>query len=150
MPHSIANRVKFYPWCLAEKTHTAESGRQYGDYTQLMALTKERRAPELLKMDIEGWEWEVLPSLLRIGVSRDIMPRQIALELHVRTYPAARKIAPPSFWRAKTPGEVAALMAMLFAHNYVLIDRRDNAACSHCSEIVLADICSRNGDRTAT
>jgi hypothetical protein len=150
MPQSLANRVTFYPWCLAEKTYTAKSGRKYGNYTQLMALTKETSAPELLKMDIEGWEWEVLPSLLRTGVSRDIMPRQIAFELHVRTFPAAEKIAPPSFWRAKTPGEVTALMAMLFAHNYVLIDRRDNAACPHCSEIVVADICTRDGDRTAT
>ena len=94
-------------------------------------------------MDIEGWEWEVLPSLLRTGVSRDIMPRQIAFELHVSTYPLAAKIAPTSFWRTKTPGEVAAFMAELFAYNYVLIDRRDNAACPHCTEIVLADICAR-------
>ena len=95
---------------------------------------------------------------LEIGEShlhaRTYAPLAIAptfsIHLHVRTYPFARKIAPPSFWRTKTPGEVAALMAMLFAHNYVLIDRRDNEACSHCSEIVLADICTRKGDRTAT
>ena len=143
MPRSIANRVKFYPWCLATNTYTARSGRRFGNYTQLMALTNEKRAPELLKMDIEGWEWEVLPSLLHSSVSRDIMPRQIAFELHVSTYPLAAKIAPPSFWRTKTPGEVAALMAELFAYNYALIDRRDNPKCPHCTEIVLADICTR-------
>ena len=142
MPPELRPHVRFHPWCLGATTHIAEStGRRFGSYVDLWRLTGEDAPPELVKMDIEGWEWEILPTLLASGQAH-LLPLQIAVEVHAQTYRPALKVGPKSFWRTKTPGEVAALMAKVFAMGFVLIDRRDNALCQHCTEIVLYNLCA--------
>ena len=146
MPKSIEAHVTFHPYCLAKKPHEepamdGKPRKRYTTYESLVRMAGVGSAPELLKMDVEGWEWEVLQTITS-GPRRQ-RPRQIAFELHVVTWAPKYHIAPPDFWRAKTPGEVAALMAGLFERGYLLIDRRDNDECHTCTEIVVADVCER-------
>ena len=41
---------------------------------------------DVLKMDIEGMEWEVIPNLLQTGLLRDV--KQFSVELHIGRKPA--------------------------------------------------------------
>ena len=151
MPASLEGHVAFHAACLAPEAHTeavkdVAAGtqarvRRYETYETLVGLANETTPPELVKMDIEGWEWKMLDALT--GGAPRLRPRQLAFELHALTWAPARRIAPSDFWRAKTPGEVAALMAMLFERGYLLIDRRDHPWCPHCTELVVADVCAR-------
>lgn len=52
-----------------------------------MALkdSKDVRPPKILKIDIEGWELNVLRNLLHSD-NRRLLPQQIAVEVHLRTH----------------------------------------------------------------
>ena len=74
----------------------------------------------------------MLPAL---ALSPALLPATISLELHYLTQ--MREIT--WFGRLRTPPEIAAWMDFMFSRGgYVLVDRRDNAHCTHCSEIVIA------------
>ena len=103
-----------------------------------------RAPPTMLKLDIEGHEWEVLTSLVELGPGRAtaLLPPSISLELHYRT--SVRSVS----WynRMRSPAEIGLWMEyMLTRGGYVLVDRHDNPMCRSCSEIVLA----RMGDVVA-
>ena len=82
-----------------------------------------------LKADIEGWEWAVVDQVL--GSAATSLPRQIAIELHLRTHP----------WRNVTGFNGAGLLRgdsgyILERAGYALVDRNDNPWCPHCSEVL--------------
>lgn len=62
-----------------------EPERAYLSYIELLTLTGEARGPELIKMDIEGWEWSVLHAMAAgaSGWPQHTRPLQIAFELHL-------------------------------------------------------------------
>ena len=138
IPPSITQRVHFHAVCLGA-TSSVVNGRRYASYLELYTMSGERQPPAACKIDAEGWEWHVLPRIT--GGPQWLRPQQIAFELHVLTFAPAKRIAPGDFWRVKTPGEVAALLSLLFGHGYLLISRHDNPACLHCSELVVARVC---------
>ena len=71
--------------------------------------------PVLLKMDIEGYEWSVLPSILRSDAP---LPLEIALEMH-----AKGKGTLPWRWRLKSPFEIGSFMDFMFTRGgYALVD----------------------------
>ena len=80
-------------------------------------------------MDIEGYEFQVLHSIIDSGVR---IPLQIALEVHLISMEDNNA-------RARSSAEVFAFMNYLRDFGgYSLIDRHDNPYCSHCTEILLA------------
>ena len=95
----------------------------------------------LLKMDIEGWEFEAMH---QIGMVNDnYRPLQIAVELHRATHtvykapnfvPLPRKPSKSSY-----PQELFHRFIENDLENagYAIADRNDNPFCSHCSEILL-------------
>ena len=85
--------------------------------------------PALLKMDIEGFEWSLLPAML----ASQLAPTQIAVELHLQT-PMQQL---PWFGRYKAPAEILALGAMLNRAGYVVAHRQDNRVCPWCTELLL-------------
>ena len=85
-----------------------------------------------LRARIAGFEWDVLPAL---AAAPSLLPTSISLELHFVTQ------MPELRWygRMRTPTEIAAWMDYMFMRGgYVLVDRRDNDPCPHCTEIVIA------------
>ena len=85
----------------------------------------------------QGFEWSVLSML---ATSRHFLPESLSLELHYQTqFPSL-----PWYGRFRGAYEIGAWMDFMFSRGgYVLVDRRDNEYCAHCSEIVLARLACR-------
>lgn len=98
-------------------------------WEEAMHLASIKRV-HMLKMDIEGHEYDVLPNILHSPVQ--FHPEQIAFELHYRTIESGLR------WRFKSSADMALLLLQLFfVGQYLVIDRRDNELCRHCSELLL-------------
>jgi hypothetical protein len=117
-------RVHFHAICLGDDNPADPRFRS------LASLAKEYGHDEiaLLKMDIEGFEFPVVESMLRgalaPGAPARLLPSQISFELHYRTHMAGLKEA----WGADglTAGEVALLWVQLADLGYAVISREDN------------------------
>ena len=75
------------------------------------------RQPDYMKMDIEGFEWLLLPSLM--ASDPENLPVQIQVELHRRL-----------------PSSLSEIMGNI-KERYSIVKRHDNPFCRHCSEILL-------------
>ena len=110
-------------------------GRDGGNFATWANFSKTvlgGRAPAVLKMDIEGYEWEVLEALTT-AEARAGLPLSISLELHYRGLPG------PWADRYRSPLEIGAFMEHLFTRGgYMLVDRHDNPRCPWCTELVIA------------
>ncbi|KAI9362979.1 methyltransferase domain-containing protein, partial [Zopfochytrium polystomum] len=72
----------FHPWCVSAKTFVSPQNRQYYRIQDLMtklAIT----SVELLKIDVEGYEFETLEALALAPVH--LLPKQILIEVHFWT-----------------------------------------------------------------
>ena len=97
----------------------------------------------LLKMDIEGFEWEALVDLvdraraLLEETGLDTFPEQIMVEVHYVTVFDALGF----YGRDKQLGEIKALGDyLLFAGGYVVSHVRKNPMCTNCVEILWARV----------
>ena len=151
-PKELQDRVQLLRYCLGPSDEIID-GKQFYSYATLLRIAGLEGGmsglfrPTALKMDIEGWEWSVLPALLNTGKNGSIkhsnLPEQMSFELHYVTNKAGKGLS----WynRMKTPGEIAIFMDWLYRiGGYMLIDRRDNFVCMSCSEIVVAQLPSVN------
>jgi hypothetical protein len=135
VPPELRSRVYAIQVCIGNRTFTADNGWHFATWTDALSSNGIWRVSHL-KMDIEGYEYEVLESILASTSERE-WPLQVSLELHYETQMKALA------WhsRQKTPAEVALFIKILFDNaRYFVIDRRDNSLCPHCSEIVLMRI----------
>lgn len=156
IPSTIKDRVRFYPVCLSSTSFLAKNsvlrkgpktvnltGRRYATYTELFNMTGEKNPPALVKFDIEGWEWPVIPAMLTSP--ERLLPLQIGFELHIRGWPKRWHISPSEMAHGKTAKDVSSLMALLFRSGYLLIDRHDmlqsKQTSPHCSELLVARVC---------
>lgn len=92
------------------------------------------RQIDLLKMDIEGWEWPLMDSWAETtteGSNQMLLPMQVNVELHTKALVDKTKILE---W---TPVEVATMYQRLLRIGYAVVVRDDNMACPHCSELTL-------------
>lgn len=119
-PAYIRSRIRTHNVCLGSKTEVVK-GRQFMNWTSLNALTGLNTNPDFLKMDIEGYEYSVLHSIIDSG---EHFPLQIAMELHLN--------------RNLYPAQLIAFMNYLRVFGgYYLVNRRDNELCGHCSEVMV-------------
>jgi hypothetical protein len=131
-PERIKDRVTFHKLCMGRKSFISH-GLKYTDLEGLVQAAGGKRAT-FFKMDVEGFEWEILPLLSQKEES--LAPLQVALELHYISW-----VKTPWYGRDRSPGEILALFNHLFfAGGYVLTDRRDNIECLHCTEILLTKV----------
>lgn len=131
-PVAIQNRVTPIQICIGPKDFFNQNGWQFMTWQSALAYANVSHVAHL-KMDIEGFEYDVLRQIVHHSI--ELAPDQISLELHYQTQ--MTDLA----WhrRHKTPAEVALFIAMLFRNgDYFVIDRHDNPYCRHCSELVLA------------
>jgi hypothetical protein len=146
IPPEIQDRVTYFKLCIAG-TKQKIGTREFVPYEELVERAGGIR-PHLLKIDIEGWEWSVLPNIIESSrrimatTGQDVFPMQITIEFHLVT----------SFllsWmgRDKDAGEVFTFFNHLwFVGGYGVVSRRPNlpvpekriAGCRFCNEIVLA------------
>merc|ERR1712216_358284 len=104
-------------------------------------LGGETSRPLMVKMDIEGYEWPVLLSLLTATVEGggDVLPDQIALEMHEIDY--ERSGGPNEDLRRQgfdieTQSLCAGIVRKMRHAGYVLTSRVENPWCPQCTEVV--------------
>jgi hypothetical protein len=126
-PVHISARTTLHPICIGDRDYEKD-GAIFKSWKSIMNLIHETRAPLYLKMDIEGYEYSVLQSIID---GNFLIPMQIAVELH---YFRSRLLP-----NGKSSMELALFMEYLYRKGgYFLIDRHDNHLCSSCSEILLS------------
>jgi hypothetical protein len=130
-PPEIASRTTLHRVCIGS------ADKRTGNFTfmswkSVMRLIRASEPPLYLKMDIEGYEYQVLRSIIDDGF---FMPAQIAFELHYTTSMKGL----PWYGRRKSSGEIAAFMEYLHHQGgYFLLDRNDNVRCGSCTELLVS------------
>lgn len=123
--------MHFHPHCISSKTYT-ENGRSYMTYGDMMALTNLTSSPTLLKLDVEGFEYEVLQKML---VDNYLLPLQIQIELHWGT----KMVDVPWMLRTITSAELALFFGMMYTSGgYLPMHRVD--ACPVCQEVLFGKV----------
>jgi hypothetical protein len=147
-PKDLSGRVQLHPYCVgatnmtiddnadatrraAKRQRGAHGPRVFLDWHSMLKSIGLDGPPTFLKMDVEGFEYGVLRSMMK---HPSILPDQIALELHYQTQ------FPDISWfgRYLSAGEIATVAEELFkVGGYQVVDRHDNPYCKHCTEILL-------------
>ncbi|KAL3912305.1 MAG: hypothetical protein SGILL_006936, partial [Bacillariaceae sp.] len=96
------SRVKFYPHCLDGNSRSDEHGRSYLTYGDALRLANITTPPLYLKIDVEGFEYDIFAQMIqqdnerntmeqqqqqqqRESSSASLLPQQIQVELHWAT-----------------------------------------------------------------
>lgn len=138
VPKHISERVFFHKICIGVSDFTSASGLQFRSWPSILSYLRIQRSLDYVKMDIEGFEWEVIPAILQNGA---FLPNMIAFELHFVTQMNGLSW----FGRLKTAPEIYLFMHSIRKLGYALIDRRDNALCKHCTELLIYKVfCPRS------
>lgn len=116
-PHSIKSRVFSYHKCIGHLPGNPD----YISYNEMLVLAGIRSAPAFLKIDVEGFEWNIFPGMLSAAQAH-LLPLQIGFEIHQHA------LASGLGWRrnGKTIEEIALFGEMLFRAGYLVLHRRDN------------------------
>ena len=130
-PDAISSRVTLHRQCIG--THD-EPNRAFVKWDTLLESIGLSGPPTFLKVDIEGYEWEVLPAIIQTSKHP---PLQIAFELHYVTQMEGLSW----FLRRKTEAEIGTFIELLVHNGYFVIDRNDNEFCPHCTELLVARLC---------
>lgn len=129
LPPHLKARARWHDICVG----APENSRGRYKFMRLKDIMKMlgHESIHLLKMDIEGSEYDVFDDLLSdLTVS---LPEQIAFELHTAA-------SSPVSWRQRkmTPGEIGALAERLYLGGYRVLSRENNDLCDDCVEYTLA------------
>ena len=96
---------------------------------------------DLLKMDIEGYEWPLLgswPELFDIRSSSAVLPMQIAVEVHYQSQMEELSVSPSIDFKHST--DLVRLQSHLLKMGYATIINDLNPSCPHCTELTLMRI----------
>jgi hypothetical protein len=133
-------KFDFYDWCLGSPQSFEHSVYAEGQSNQSHTFYTLRQAKEklghkkinMLKLDIEGFEWNLLQSEIIDG-DEDMLPEQLLFELH--TEGANPGVVPPGVVANKRANEVNTLVLHLWKRGYRLINIELNAEDPLCAEL---------------
>lgn len=126
--------VLFYPHCISDADKIMNE-RSYLSYSSIWTKTGMKGAPKLLKIDVEGFEYDVLTSMLRDAkdLGEDMLPEQISIELHSAT----KMYDLPWLLRNRQSSEVALLTGMLYrVGGYLPVKTSWHKGCAQCLEVL--------------
>ena len=132
---------EFHPWCLGteqdfeQNIYTAGIDEKIFTFHGLRAIMNKLHHAEIdmLKMDIEGFEWSVLYSEI---IETDVRPELLMFELH--TEGANPVFVPKNVVAGRDGAAVADLFLKLFDIGYRVMHVDVNPGDSHCAEFALA------------
>ena len=136
VPPTLASRVIFHRWCFGAATQNlTASGRGARVQFKTWDATLEELGHanvDLLKLDIEGYEWDVFDAMIRSSAP---LPFQIATELHLTAFWDSARL----WWagRRLTAGEVALWARRFFDLGYRVVKRSDNPHWPQATEVTL-------------
>jgi hypothetical protein len=136
----------FHDWCIGvpqsfEGNHYSKAKAQTGENFTFKSLTEIKLALghpriDVLKMDIEGFEWELLAGLLA-SPDRDL-PEQILFELH--TEGSNPEFVPARVVAGKRKQAVDELFLRLYDRGYRVMHWELNDGDKHCAEFAVARV----------
>ena len=131
--------IHYYPYCLAKEFQTVD-GNEYLTYfgmTEKIGLTK---APDLLKMDVEGFEFDIFTQMLDHAEqtnSKHLLPSQISTELHFST----RMYDLDWHLRMRQTAEIAMFAGMMYNRGgYVLTHIKLYSGCPSCADVLFVRV----------
>jgi len=126
--------IKFHDVCLGDVNADID-GRKYRTYAELLVLAGRDSGPFILKMDIEGFEYDVLKSI--INGPGEALPDQIAIELHW----GSRMVGLDWVLRHRQAAEVALLASMMFnGGGYLPLEYFFDPGCTPCAELLYVKV----------
>ena len=139
-PNNIRDRAFFYKLCIGDHNYKDAAGLEYVTWTTALKRAGMTGSPDYLKMDIEGFEFQVLRNLIYDG---HLLPDQIALEIHQLTFPPGSG-NPASFlsWagRTKDLDELLSFFLMLYEKGFRLSFVDHDTVCGTCLEVLLSRV----------
>jgi len=125
------NNIKFYPHCIGSN----DAQPPYLPYEKIWSATQTNTPPKLLKMDVEGFEYDVINTML--SSDQSIWPEQIMMEVHWAT----RMVDIPWMPRTRTAAEIALFFGELFNHGgYIVAHSSVFPGCQPCMEVLLVRV----------
>jgi hypothetical protein len=137
----------FHPWCigkdtqgnsddLKETTWVKNKSEEHLKFKSLADTMIElnHTSLDLLKFDIEGFEWSLFDDELLRGTA---LPRQMSFELH--TEGANPRMVPPEVVKGKCFKQVNELFLKLFDRGYRVLSKEINYVDHQCAEFVVVN-----------
>ncbi|XP_005103849.1 methyltransferase-like protein 24 [Aplysia californica] len=129
----------FYQQGLADSDRTLPNGWVMSRFDTIRASLKHIKSTiHIVKMDIEEWEWEVLPDLLTSDSLRNV--GQLLIELHQcdgcsKYNPDQHDKEPPR----ERYVHMLELLSLLYQQHYRIFHRHDNSACRYMDKFTQTD-----------
>jgi hypothetical protein len=128
------HRIRFHPLCIGADSRTV-AGREYRSFDQLMDVLGLASPPTLLKMDIEGFEYNTLTAML--SNSTKGLPQQLMIEIHW----ASKMVDLTWLLRTRQSAELALFTGMLFnAGGYMPVHTSWDKGCVPCLEVLFVRV----------
>jgi len=131
--------INFYPYCVADE-HKMIEDREFLTYSQLLEKASMHAAPTLFKIDVEGFEYDVMTEMLNTAKktgSKNKLPTQISIELHYAT----RMYDLPWMMRHRQAGEIAMFTGMMYREGgYLPMHVEYTMGCDSCAEILFVRV----------
>lgn len=142
----VHERMHFHWLCLGDKPEEGPKrcqGREKcGNTSTLLEIQRDLKHTQidLLKMDIEGFEWNLFdswPELENQANSEQLLlPMQVLVEIHYRTQFKVLNTQEHG-QDFKSPQDLVRLQAHFLKMGYAVVNRADNPACRHCTELTM-------------
>ena len=134
------SKLTFHHTCIVPANSWSNDRQMEGERLDLQTVQKRlgHRQVDLLKMDIEGFEWPILYDWLDNSSSQSrelVLPMQILLEIHFRTQMSDLSTDRRSDFKFAT--DMVQLQTQLLRKGYVTTNFDPNVACAHCLEVTL-------------
>ena len=132
VPPGLAGRVTLHPFCVGTAAQAAKDPKflDWDGIVDRAGVAPGAGGPDVLKMDVEGFEYAVIPEVIRKHARR---PRQIAVEIHCLWQCQVNRYG-MHMLRGRSYN-IPALARGLRSNGYRLVERNDNPFCRHCSEM---------------
>lgn len=139
-----SDQVQFYSVCITGDPSLRNStinGRKFGTYFDLIEYVglSQEQSITYLKIDVEGYEWDVFINMIREAKERNMMhllPQQIQVELHYSTW----MYDLPWAMRAVQTGELMSVFSMLFREGGYVTVFREKPFSTMLMEVLLVKI----------
>ena len=141
---SIHPRHSYIQKCLGSAERMREDPRSW---VTIDELTRQYGSIDVLKMDIEGYEYDVMASWK--ASSADALPSQIAMEIHyLGIYHGTEDFENKEsdnnlIWPPHIMGvsDLALFVSHMANMGYSIVSKEDNPICPHCSEYLFQRVC---------
>lgn len=144
---TLKNGVHFHHWCLGGKDQNFEgnswstNAKNKTFVFKTLANTMKELGHEhidLLKMDIEGFEWDLIDTEIFKSKNMVDLPDQIAIELHSQG--ASQKYVPVHLSKDKTRKFVNDFVLKLWRLGYRVVHKERNMGDPSCAEVTFLRI----------